>query len=593
MIEAPVFKVEPLQQTRKLRLPQFSKLLKILIITLGSLALIGIVVLLLKRDPFQENKVQLTITAPSEISAGQHVTYVVEYRNTTNMLLTDVQLSFVYPSGAVVLHEDRIVDLNRETIDLGTIEGGATGERQFSALIVGSQGNIKTARAVLSYIPEGLTSTFEQKTEASSTIISLAIALNVVAPPTVLNGQRLSYIIDYRNQSEETYRNIRIQATYPVGFTSTAGIQGEQSWDIAVLAPNEGGRIAIEGTLEGRERESKTLSVILQRHLTTPDGPVYVDFEQAESSSVITTPPLQVQTTIKGSTEYVSHVDDRLEYSIRVTNTTDADLSSLAVTVKLEGSMYDLGSIESDGSFDGRTRMILWNSAVIPELGLLRAHQSVAIPFRVKTKTTFPTTSSGVNNAFVKAIVTVETFNVPEVFHLPSLTARDELTTRITTAVTFDARLLLQDSQFGATTPYPPRVNQTSNFTIRYVVRNPSSELRPAKVTALLPPGVTWTEKVRVVGTQVQPVYTSRTSTLTWDLGIVPAGVGATFPAYELYFQVAITPSENQVGRAVELLDSIFFEGTDVFTKEIIKISVPSLNSSSTGEIGNDGSVQP
>ena len=173
----------------------------------------------------------------------------------------------------------------------------------------------------------------------------------------------------------------------------------------------------------------------------------------------------------------------------------------------------------------------------------------------------------------------VETLNVPDVLSVDRIDAEDALVTRISTAPGFSHELLTGDSQWGSQGPYPPRVDQTTVLTSRMMLVNPAHDVISAKVTAVLLPGVTWRNQFRVVGSQVQPTYDAKTSMLTWDVGTVPSGTGAAFPAYELYFQISITPSVNQVDAPVPLLKQMVFEGTDVLTKEKIIRTIPDVSS--------------
>lgn len=584
------FTVEPLPTGRqalklesRLRLPQFTPTLKLILIGIGLVLVVGVTFLVYGHTSFAERSVQISIDGPRESASGDHVTYTVRYANGNRAALDQVHLAFSYPSDAVVLKDDSVSQMHNESIDLGTLKGKSSGERSFDALLIGSQGEIKTAKAILTYTPADIASQLQKTAETSATITALPVPLDVVAPPTVINGQTLTYLIDYRNQSGGDLSNLRVKVTYPDGFTP---VQKKDTWDIQVLKEGEGGRISIQGTLAGREREAKVLSVALQKQIPTSLGLVYVDFEKGRGSSVIATPLLSATLTLQDARDYTAHVGDRLKYAIRVTNNTNFDISSLTLTAKLSGAMYDGSSEQSGGAFDSRTNTITWNSAVVPELGNLGANQSVVIPFEINVKSTFPAGNLGTKDSLIKASVHAETLNVPEGIALDRLSADDDLTTRISTSPTFAQRLTVNDPQWGTQGPYPPNVDQTTVYTVHWSLINPSNDVGSAKITAVLLPGVTWKNQVRSeglpagqAGSQAQPTYSSKTSTLTWDIGTLPSGVGITFPSYELYFQIAATPSVNQIGQSIPLLKTISFQGTDVLTKEQIVRTVSDLNS--------------
>lgn len=559
------FKVEPLKVENPLRLPQFGPTLKIGLVIL-VLALIGLALfLILGRSAFVESKVLLSIESASEIASGDEVTFTIRYSNSNRSALTQAKLVFTYPPDAVALRDGAVTDAVSETIDLGTIGPNAVGEKTFTALVVGSQGAILPARAVLTFQPEGLAAQLQKTAERKINITSLPIQLTAVAAPTVLNGQPVSFLIDYRNASTEVFSSLRIVARIPEGFTPSAitpkntGTSPDRAselfWDIPELSAAQGARITIQGSLIGRERESKTLLVLLQRPMPSAAGARYVTLEKAEASSVIASPLLSLSTTVQDRTDYTAHLGNLLKYKLVVANNSDADLASLTLTARLEGIMFDAATVESTGAFDGRT--ITWNSAVVPGLGTLRAHESVTVPFTVRLKSTFPG-SLGTGGSLVKVSSRVETLIVPEFLHVDTLSVEDQLVTQISTATAFNQDLAANS----------PQANHKSIFTVHWSLSNPANDVSPAQVTATVFPGVSWEGNVQVVGTTVQPTYNARLSTLTWNLGTLPSGVGVTFPAYELTFRISATPS--QTGQPINLLKDVTLSGTDVLTKEKI-----------------------
>lgn len=601
------FKVEPLQLESRLKLPQFTPTLKIILIAVGVLLLVAAGYLLFGHTTFTERNVSLSIDHPGEISSGDQVTYTVRYQNSNGIALTKAKLTFFAPPDAIILKDGKVTSQISDSVDVGTIAKNNKGEATFTLLVIGSQGSVKTARATLSYQPEGLTTQLSKTAEGAITVASLPIQLTAVAPPTVLDGQALTYLIDYRNQSQNSFSNLRARVRVPEGFIVTSATpknshpgeyQGEWIWDISTLAPGDGARITLQGTIHGRERETKTMTVNLQHQFgqsasaSASVPPAYVDLEKAEASSVISTPLLSAGVTVQDTTDYTAHLNDSLKYKILISNNSDVDLSSLTLTAKLEGSMYDLTTIQALGAFNTPTRTMLWNSAVIPELGILRAHQSVTVPLSVRLKSAFPGTI-GTGDSLLKISVHLETVNVPDIFQVDTLSADDSLITRISTATSFNQDLTVHDTRFGDGGAYPPKVGARSAFVVHWTLANPSNNVTPAKVTAILMPGVTWEQQTQAVGTQIVPKYDPKLNTITWDLGSVPTGVGVTFPPYETYFQIALVPAVNQVGQTVPLLKDIRFEGTDVFTKEKIIDTVSNTNTGSVTDSRDGGSVQP
>lgn len=596
------FQIEPIQnpniKTEISRSFWSSKKIWLIVGVVAVILIAALISYFAGRGAFSESRVVLKIDGPSEIAAGELVTYKITYQNNNKVALSGVELNVFYPTDAVVIHDGNIAKTANESLNLGKLAVGQNGEKILTAYMVGDLGNIKTLKATLSYAPQTINSKFQKDSTLAATITSLSVPITLVAPPNVIGGQNMSYIIDYRNQSKQDLENLRLEVKYPDGFKSsqlsplpTSRSQGQDIWDIEKLRQADNGRITIQGILNGNERENKIISVVLQKKITTPSGDAYVDFEKTEESSVISTPPLSVKLSLNDSSDYTAHLGDLLHYKIDFKNNNNSNITGLTLTATLNGNMYDTSTVQSNGFFDSRVNAIIWNASNVPDLNNLGPNQTGTVTFDVRLKNAF-SGAIGARDSFVKAGVHIETMNVPAGLDLQRLTADEELVTRISTSPTFGQKVLINDDVFGQAGPFPPIVDRKTVFTIRWNLVNPSSDIVPAKITAILMPGVSWENKIRVSGTQVQPAYDSRQNTVTWDLGTLPGGVGLSFPQYEADFQISVTPSVNQVGNIVPLLRNVRFDGADSFTKEKISRTIQDVTTGSVNDSKATGAIQ-
>lgn len=576
-----------------------TKMIKITAFTLSSLLIIALVFFFLGRNSFQESKVELKIEGTQEISAGEMVPYKIVYKNGNKASLGNVKLTFFYPQGAVIIKDDKVIDITSENFDLGELKGGESGEKVLTAFIIGDKGNIKTARAVLTFKPSTINSTLQKETSLATTITTLIVPITLVAPPTIIKGQDISYLVDYRNQSKDDLKDLRFEVRYPNGFSPkkfspqpTSQDQNQSTWEIPLLKQGEGSRITIQGSITGSEKEIKSVLVTLQRKITTANGDTYIDFEKIEASSVISTPPLSIEFILNDSTDYTAHLNDLIRYNLIFKNNSDFNIGGLNLSVHLDGNMFDFATVRSEGFFDSRQNTVFWNGSIIPELNNLQPHQKGIAKFEVRLKNRF-SGGIGARESFIKATAHLETPNVPVEFDVDKLTADSELITRISTSPIFNQKIFLNDSVFGSSGPFPPKVNEKTVFTVRWSLVNPSNDLMPAKISAVLAPGVFWENQTRVNGNQPQPTYDDKRKTVTWNIETLPAGVGVSFPEYEANFQISITPSLNQVNEVVPLLKNISFEGVDTFTKEKILRTINDVTTSNINDSRESGSVQP
>ena len=557
---------------------------------------IGVLFFFLRRSSFGEEKVELKIEGPEEITGGELLEYKVLYKNGSKVALEKAQLVFSYPDDSIVIEDGKVVKANNEVVDIGRINAGESGDLQFSAYIVGEKANIKQARAELTFEPSGIVSVIKKEVILPTTITSLPVTITLVAPPTAADGQEITYILDYRNQNDSAINDIRINIKTPESFKainySPSPTSGNGTWDINVIEAGEGSRISMLGSIKGIERESKSISATLQKKIRTDSGDLYIDFTRVEASTAIASPYISSTILANGSRDHIAGLGERIKYTIDFKNNTTIPLLGLNMSVKLEGSMFDLSSVRSEGFFDSRQNVIFWNSSTVPELGVLEPNQTARVEFEVQLNKEFPGGVFGTQNSLIKVSSILETENVPPAIALSRLIAEDELVTRISTTVSLGQLMFINDSQWGSSGPFPPKVNEKTTFTVKWSLINPANLITPAKITAVLAPGVSWEGRTRSSSGIVQTVYNPSNQTVTWDIGSLPGGVGSAFPPYETYFQISIVPSVNQVGQAVEILRDIKFEGVDSLTSQSITRTVHNLNINNS-EDQKGGVVKP
>ena len=574
----------------------FNRFLKWLVVLALIIAAIGVSFFLFNHSTFSPSKVELKINVPEEVSSGEKVNYQITYSNHNEKGIKDLQLTFFYPSDAVDVRNGQLISLQTENIKLDNLNPGEEKMVEFSAYLVGGRGDVKKARAVLSFYGEGVPSVFKKEATVLSNIISLAVSLTLVAPPNAVAGQDVTYILDYRNESQEDLSDLRFQFSYPDGFVPgqlpsqsvTPFLSSRKIFDLKSLKAGKGDRISIPGILQGKERDGKTISVILQRKVDE----IYIDFEKSSANTVISTPPITVQVLVNDKADYQAQLGDELEYQVKFTNNTDVDIFGLMISAKLEGSMLDLNTIRGNGFFDSTARAVVWNASVSPLLNHLAPRQEGAVSFRVKVKNSFSSGATGVKDAVIKVSAHIETPTIPPGFDLMKLAADAQLTTKIGSLPSLSQKGFRQDIVFGGSGPVPPRVGQKTTYTVSWEIINIPSDILKARVKGTLPAGVVWENQSRVNGQQPVLSFNSNSREVVWPLETIPAGTGGQFPKYQAWFMVSFTPSGNNIGQLIQLVKDAFLEGQDGFTKQNILVKVGDVTTNDLIDFPGSGNVQ-
>lgn len=523
---------------------------------------------------FSKDKVGLEITAPGEISSGEEIEFSVFYQNDNQLTLEDAKLVIDYPQGAYSLEGN---ELTQKIIELGSILPEAKEVKNFKIRLAGEKGNVRTLTIKLNYQPENTSSRFENFTSFKMNITAALVGIYLTAPQKAISGEEISYNLDYINNSDQDFSDLKIELDYPLGFTlKTADPEPTEEnniWQLEQLKQDERGTIRISGILEGTEKENKTLKASIGKI----ENDRFLKYSQTSSITQIASSPLLISLFLKNK-EREEEIDissgEQLNYKIEFKNNADIALSQLSLKAYLQGEMLDFRTLKlkERGFFDSLNNVIIWGAAGIDSLALLPPGQSGEVGFSLSLKKDFSIENFDDKNFQISVRVEIETFNVPPQFNLEKLKIEKILFSKINTQVVLQAKGYYNEtsSSIKNSGPIPPKANQTTTYTIHWQITNASNDLKDVEVTAVLPAGIEW-QDAYIIPEDTELEYNGRTKEMVWKIDKLPAATGFLIPVYEAVFQIALTPSITQVGTTPVLSDESSLKGTDVFTKEMLE----------------------
>jgi len=384
---------------------------------------------------------------------------------------------------------------------------------------------------------------------------------------------------------------LKLVLTYPDGLviqsTRPDASTGNGTWMIPVLDINQGKRVTINGILSGNERETKTVTAVLQRNFNGK----YVDYVRTEAFTVISSPLVSVTISPLTGRDYVAFPGDTLRYAITYTNNSRYTLLGVSLGVKLEGDMYDVSRLQTaQGFYNDATRTLSYDSAGVPDFSVLPPGRTGRLEFSIPLKPGLSGVEIGGTQSFyVKATARLSTSNIPAGIDSEEIFALDSVITKIGSQPSL-AQALLYDAPYGSG-PYPPIIGSETVFTVRWQLTNPGNDVRNGVVTASLPPGVTFKGNASTLN-GTAPMFDTKNKTVTWNVGTVPYGTGSGAPRYEAMFQIAITPASNQQGSSPKLISGSVLNGTDGFTGQVVQSTARDLTTDSVEGHSGQGRVQ-
>ncbi|HLD26078.1 MAG TPA: hypothetical protein VJC05_03480, partial [Candidatus Andersenbacteria bacterium] len=320
------------------------------------------------------------------------------------------------------------------------------------------------------------------------------------------------------------------------------------------------------------------------------------DFTQRELMHVVTVSATEViiEQLYNGSTEPLTvRPGETVSGEIRYHNTGSVGLKDVIVKVVFEGSSFDAASLtlSGAGSYDPVTKSISWSAATVPELGVVQPQQagSLKYSFKILPLESLPATSD--ESQVLVTMATVDSPNLPAPVGQPRRIISDRAVLSLGTNLILEAAALYDDGRLGITStgPRPPRVGETTTYTVRWRVGSTLNDVSDIQLVAVLPDGVRYTGQKYVTSGEV--TVNDRTGEVGWRLPLMAGQTGRTLPHQELHVQVAITPGEDKRGEAVTLLNKVTLTAVDEFVDEAVEASLTQFPTTETASPGR-GTVQ-
>lgn len=579
------------------------KIIKIFIalIILGSVAFYGINKYL-EYISFSTDKIDLVINGTDTLTSGAQASWQVSVTNRNKSALEDVELIFDFPEGSYV-QDSGLLGAKKSAqakVNLYDIAPNQTVQKEFTARIVAPENSSRSAQATITFKPKSISKEVKKSVKFTTTIKNFPVILTIDAPNETFSNKEIFYKINYINSSQERFNNLRIKVQYPNGFSPNEfepqPSQEKNIWQIKALDPYQEGQIKIKGILSGNEGDRKSLMVLIEGL----EDENFVVFTKETAQTNIISAPLALEVKVLGRDNPSVNAGQKLRYDIGFRNNLNTTLQNLYLTAKLEGTMFNFTTLKTIGYFDVNTSTITWGPREIPALKNLNPKDIGLASFEIELKNIFPILSYNDKNFFVKVSFNISTKSVPPLLGVKEINQSTDVITKINTNLILQAKAFYRENfssiiNYG---PIPPRVGQTTSFTLHWRIINVSNDVEDLVVSATLPTGVQWTNNYYANFKKDGLVFDETTKKITWNVGKVPATTGLAngLPVYEAVFQVAITPGPHQLNQTVPLLDESIAIAKDSYTGSPLEVSAERKSTGSLDDLtlkSGDRMVQP
>ena len=514
--------------------------------------------------------VGLEFTKPGEVALGEAFQVEVSFSNFSDDVLKNVRLVLNLPDGVSFVGQDS----GQRAIEqlVGDLGPGSLGKEEFRMVVVTGEQSLKKLEAKLIYsVAPNDKITFENSAEVDIRVGRPAVSLEVDAPESVFSGENFEIKIKYKNNTQNNFENFSLTVKYPPIFkfedASENPSKGDNYWEIGTLEPNSEAELVIYGSVFGPEGAVANFDAEL---MTEVLGEEYTVNRQVANVKV-SVAPLALDFKINGSDLYVARIGDNLKYTVTYKNNSDFALQNVKVSAKLIGEMFDFNTARSSASFNSFNNTFVWTTAEESKLASVAASGEGTLTLEVKVKNSFSISRLSDKNFVLKVEGQIESPTVPPGVNASKTVSIKGIETKIAGRIEVDAQAFYRDAAVGILNsgPYPPRVNQPTEYTIHWKIKNYATDVSGVVVSAYLQSGAQFTSEVKnTIGDA--PVYDQGSGKVVWNVGNLSATRGVVGSPVEAVFQIVVTPNSNQVGNNIDILSKTDIQAKDEFTGAIL-----------------------
>ena len=523
-----------------------------------------------QKDAFHQDRVEISFEGPKEVDSTQISKYIIHYKNNNRVTLKNAEIQLTYAENFQPIDNTNLkyLSLGSSKIFLGDLKPRSEGSTELKGVFYAPKDSPVYLYASIHFVPSNSNSEVLVDSQIGVQITAAPVVLNVTAPQQSIDGDDIQYVVDYKNLDVKMMSDVQIRIDFPEGFKMTSADPSPSEkgsyWYIGNLESKQGGKITINGQLQGNSGQSENITTSFGR--VGSDGK-FVVFNKYDFETKIISPILAVKQTLSEKENNIINAGEILKYVIGFTNTGNIGLRDAIVSVELNSKILDFSKINvSGGSYDEKTGIITWKESDVPSLANIDAKASGSVNFSIPVKSVIPIQNKLDKNFSVSSLAKIDSPDIPISNGANKIISKNSLILKLASKVIFSTTAYYNDAKIKNSGPIPMQTGSETSFAVHWSIVNVSNDISDAKVVSSIPSGVRWTGQIYPSNEKI--TYNERTGQVSWDAGNVPAGTGVGGSPREVIFQVAVTPQSNQIGEPITLVNKSDFAATDTFVSQ-------------------------
>lgn len=554
-----------------------------LMFVIGALVVAGIFSYFIIPILPQADLMNLSADIPKKTISGAETALTLHYFNDSSTPIGCADLLIELPEDFVLSDlieplaqgSERCADVetifagDRIGIRLGELPAFGRGAVTIRGAFYGSSGAARTLRAQISYWEEADTAPTLVPLITDITIDDSVMTLALEMPEAIMRGRTVALIIPYENTGDLTLSDVKLQLDAPADFVLTGAVPprtDRTSWQLGDLAPGSAGTVTVWGYLRSAYFRESAANFTVRAFVTDEDTALLLEKVQKNADPLSSGFELTHEILNLSGKSYL-FPGDNVEIRVTYTNAGEESLSDVSVTI--EGSPALLAPSE--------TASVTWNSSTTPALALVKPGESGTLT------TTFVLTDTVPVGALFSDGAPVATFAVRGQATFADDPTRPIISETPPTDIQFATRMTPEAAAVYYTPggdqlglgPLPPVPEETTKYWIFLNLMNSTNTVDDTVLEAHLPENVQWTGRFSVISGEALD-FLPITRTVRWSLDAVPPSALSERPI-SAQFEVAVTPTTDDIGLELPLLTTIRVTGVDTGTGAKLHSEAPDV----------------
>ncbi len=538
------------------------------IIVLFALSLIAWTgFLLFSQGFFEQNQtLSISIEGPDSVRAGEEVSYKIRYDNTGDIPLAALEMKLNIPNS---FHLISAIPEATEELQwtIGSLTPRSDGAITVTGIFLSEVPSSQRLQTLFTYKPANFSSDFQDIETKLVEIKDSVASLSINGPEKALAGDEITYEINIKNTGKDPIFNLRLLPLLSEDFTLSKSdperVEGEDFWTVTGLKPGELESISLTGTFTSSANgeipigarigfiADETFLIQSEKNVVTDVLGGAVSFHLIIDGSA-EDQTAQPNETLRGSIDFSNTGSDTAE---DITFTLSL-LADAALPINWEKA--DLAGGQRDGN------SITWTKKEIESLEELESGDTDVIDFSLPLKQGDDQADqfSVKLEALIARVGSIKSTRVIESTPIVISINSDA-------SLSVHARYFSEDNEPLGSGPLPPTVNETTSYRVYWTIDNSLHDLENVEVSTILPQDIVWTDKSQTeIGTIT---FNQTTKQISWKIPKLPTSV----PQPSGWFNLSISPSEQDIGTFLKLTNPTAFEATDSVTQDNITTEIP------------------